>query len=248
MEAHSRWNSASDPSHQKISLGWQSVLISSTQRASPLCSVMFFPLNASTLNRQESPGCFHKTAMEVYSVADMAAAPQSKSTEDTSQTKCLARSVMEAFTADPAIEAVTIDPSRQMISVATLGNTRLPQATDRVRQTIQRSQQLDRGGRCTLLTGTGSCTTCDNPLSDEECKRITIRREGAATTIARVTCPTAPSFWRWRQIPLPKVGQRDGGFLEGGHPIDEWKAQLLAAALCGVFGLAGYFARAPLIS
>src|SRR5437868_14152111 len=152
----------------------------------------------------------------------MAATPEPKSIEDARQNRCLARSVLEAFAADPSLEAVTIDPSRKTISVATLGNAKLPEATDRVRETVQRTQEQNTSGRCTLLTGTGSCQTCDTPLSDEECRRITIRHEGAATTIARVTCPTAPSFWRWRQIPLPKVVQRDVEFLEGGHPIDEW--------------------------
>jgi Cd2+/Zn2+-exporting ATPase len=71
---------------------------------------------------------------------------------------------------------------------------------------------------------------------------VTIKHDGGTTTIARVTCPTAPTFWRWRNMPFPKVVQRDVEFLEhADEHVDEWKTQLAGAILCGVFGLAGYF-------
>src|SRR6185295_12238731 len=93
---------------------------------------------------------------------------------------------------------------------------------------------------CNLLAGEGDCDTCDTPLSPQERQKITIRHDGDATTIARVTCPTAPTFWRWRDIPWPKVVQRDVEFLEHAAQIDEWKPQLAAAILCGGFGLSAY--------
>ena len=60
-----------------------------------------------------------------------------------------------------------------------------------------------------------------------------------------MTCPTAPTFWRWRDIPLPRVVPRDVEFLEHVGEIDEWKLQLAAAILCGLFGIAGFFSPAP---
>ena len=168
-----------------------------------------------------------------------------KPTEDTQPAKCLARSVAGAFAADPLLEAVTIDPAAQTISVATLGKARLSETADRVRETIEKTQELNANGPCTLLTSSGSCRSCVNSLSEEEHQKITIRHDGTATTIARVTCPTAPSFWRWCQIPLPRVVQRNVGFLEDNHAVDEWKPQLAAAVLCGFFGLGGYFFTAP---
>jgi Cd2+/Zn2+-exporting ATPase len=59
-------------------------------------------------------------------------------------------------------------------------------------------------------------------------------------TIARVTCPTAPKFWRWRNVPLPKVVQRDVEFIEEPEHLDEWKPHMGAAFVCGFFGLVGY--------
>ena len=166
--------------------------------------------------------------------------------------RCLARSVVDAFKEDPSLEAVTIDRSRQTLSVATLGKTDVPQVTERIRQTIQRAQTDQGEGTCQLLAGEGDCRTCAQPLSEAELRRITIQRQGGSTTIARVTCPTAPRFWRWRDIPWPKVVQRDVEFLEHADEVDEWKPQLAAAVLCGVcaatawafraqpFSLAGY--------
>src|SRR5207244_3474688 len=91
--------------------------------------------------------------------------------------------------------------------------------------------------------GVGDCRACDQPLPELSGRKITIQHDAGTTTIARVTCPTAPKFWRWRDIPWPRVVQRDVEFLEDVHEIDEWKAQLAAAISCGIFGLTAYFLR-----
>ncbi|MGA2180491.1 MAG: cation-translocating P-type ATPase [Verrucomicrobiota bacterium] len=162
--------------------------------------------------------------------------------------QCLARSVVDTLAEEPALEAVTIDRARQKISVATLG--RVPQGgigrlTGRITREFEAAQSVSAGRNCSLLTGQDDCRSCDRPLSETERKKITIRNEGQTTTIARVTCPTAPKFWRWRDIPFPKVVQRDVEFLESAEHIDEhineWKTQFAAAILCGVLGLTAHF-------
>ena len=42
-------------------------------------------------------------------------------------------------------------------------------------------------------------------------------------------------------MPFPRVVPRDVEFMEHAGEIDEWKPQLAAAILCGVFGIAGVF-------
>jgi Cd2+/Zn2+-exporting ATPase len=158
--------------------------------------------------------------------------------------KCVARSVADALARDSTLEAVTIDRKRHAISVATLGQANVPQVTERVRSTIERAQEADTKNPCLLLAGGGDCQTCERPLSDSERRTITIRQEGDVTTIARVTCPTAPKFWRWRDVPWPKVVPRDIEFLEHADEVDEWKQQLIAALLCGALGLLGFYFRA----
>ncbi len=157
-----------------------------------------------------------------------------------SPTKCLARSVADALAQEPTLEAVTVNRARKTISVATLGQVDVPRITERVSASIQSARESAEPA-CAVLTGIGDCQTCSMPLSAAERRTITIRNEGEATTIARVTCPTAPRFWRWRDIPWPKVVQRDVEFIEHADHVDEWKPQLLAAVLCGGFGLTGYF-------
>ena len=160
---------------------------------------------------------------------------------------CLTRSVVDTLAHEPGLEAVTIDPAHEKISVATLGRADVETLTRRVTEKIH----LVRESRaCSLLEGGNDCHVCDMPLTREERRNIIIRHSGDSTTIARATCPTAPAFWRWRDLPLPKVVPRDVEFLESAEHIDEhineWKAQMVAAVLCGIFGLAGAFTGEPL--
>jgi Cd2+/Zn2+-exporting ATPase len=175
----------------------------------------------------------------------MNAPTDKRSAHDHAAGHCLARSVADTLAEEPALEAVTIDRAHQKISLATLGRTDVPRLTERITSQLQAAQSADTGHVCSLLTGEGDCFSCDTPLPESERNRITIRHDGDITTIARMTCPTAPTFWRWRDIPLPRVVPRDVEFMEHAGEIDEWKPQLAAAILCGVFGLAGCFSIAP---
>jgi len=164
------------------------------------------------------------------------------------ETDCLARSVVDTLAEEPALEAVTIDSAQQKISVATLG--RIPQdgldkLTQRLTEKFQSARTAAAGRACSLLVGKDECTVCDLPLSEAERQKITIRNQGDATTIARATCPTAPTFWRWRDMPFPKIVPREIEIHDDGHDVDEWKPQLAAAVLCGVFGVAGFFSPEP---
>ncbi|HEX3890026.1 MAG TPA: heavy metal translocating P-type ATPase [Verrucomicrobiae bacterium] len=162
------------------------------------------------------------------------------------KTDCLARSVVDTLAEEPALEAVTIDRVRQKISVATLGKTDVPRLTENISGRIQKTYNVGLAERCALLQGKSDCEICAAPLSPVELQKITIRNEGDATTIARATCPTAPKFWRWRDLPLPKVVPREIEIHDDDHAINEWKAQLAAAILCGVLGIAGALSPAPL--
>ena len=155
--------------------------------------------------------------------------------------RCLARSVVATLAEEPALEAVTIDRAQQKISLATLGRTDVARLTDRLTEKFHQAQEASDDDACGLLTGHGSCGTCATPLSVQELQRITIKSEGNATTIARVTCPTAPKFWRWRDMPFPRFVQREVDLQDVEEHPGEWKWQLLCAVLCAAFGLTAYF-------
>jgi Zn2+/Cd2+-exporting ATPase len=175
----------------------------------------------------------------------MNAPPENRPTRENETGHCLARSVADTLAEEPALEAVTIDRAHQKISLATLGRADVNRLTERITNQFETAQAVSAERHCSLLTGQSDCATCDLPLSEAERQRIVIRTQGDATTIARATCPTAPTFWRWRDIPLPRVVPRDVEFLEHAGEIDEWKPQVAAALLCGVFGLAGAFSPVP---
>ena len=178
----------------------------------------------------------------------MASPQPTTSTQTQESAGCIARSVADALAEDPTLEAVTINRAQQTISVATLGKIDEAKLSARITRSIEKAQSAEDKASCALLSGVGDCQHCKTPLSPSERNHISIKREGDQTTIARVTCPTAPTFWRWRVLPFPKVVQRDVEFFEHHDHGDEWKAQLVAALLCGAFGLAGYFVQQPLVS
>jgi Cd2+/Zn2+-exporting ATPase len=153
---------------------------------------------------------------------------------------CLARSVAEVLKEDPTLEAVTIDRDQQTISIATLGRTDVPKLTERITERLRAAEQANSDQHCRLLEGHGECRECVHPLSEAERQKVAIEHQGTRTTIARVTCPTAPRFYRWRDIPWPRVVQRDVEFLEHAEEVTEWKVQLALAVACGILGLTAH--------
>lgn len=159
--------------------------------------------------------------------------------------RCVARSVLEVLSAEPTLEAVTIDSTHQKVSLATMGRTDLTRLTERITRDLTSAQAVAPDQLCTILTGRTNCHDCSQPLASPDLRRISISCQGGATTIARVTCPTAPKFWRWSELPLPKFVPREIDMpvdVAGHDHADEWKWQLALAAACGVLGLlAGVF-------
>jgi Cd2+/Zn2+-exporting ATPase len=174
----------------------------------------------------------------------MSSSLEKNSGHDPETGRCLARSVVDTLAGEPALEAVTIDRAQHKISIATLGRVEIEPITERLTHKLEAAQNAV-GETCGLLTGQGNCWKCGTPLPETERQRITIQNDGPTTTIARITCPTAPKFWRWRDIPFPRMVPRDVEYLESAEHIEEhineWKWQLAAALLCGGLGLAAHF-------
>jgi len=174
--------------------------------------------------------------------------PKSSTASSSATSGCLTRAVASVLSEEPTLEAVTIDAEKKKISVATLGRTDESRLRKRINTKLEEAERADSPHACQLLVSGGTCANCATPLTEPERNQFTIRHEQGATTIARVTCPTAPKFWRWRDLPFPKVVQRDVEFLEhaddehGHDHADEWKLQLVLALACGVLGLVASYA------
>jgi Zn2+/Cd2+-exporting ATPase len=154
---------------------------------------------------------------------------------------CLARSVAAMLAREPALEAVTVHRTEPAIAIATLGNREVEGLADRVNAAVAAGRQTSKRHRCQLLAPAGGCAECDIPLAGSEAQAITVQRDGDQSTIARVTCPTAPRFWHWSKLPLPRIIPREVEIPEAEADLDEWKPQMVAAALCGAFTLAAAF-------
>src|SRR5262245_61015561 len=116
------------------------------------------------------------------------------------ESHCLVQSVAQAFAQEPGLEAVRINHADRSVSVATFGKGVCGDIEQTVSTRIRELQQNPDSVRCALLEGATDCATCPTPFPSAIGRNLTIQREGMATTIARVTCPTAPKFWRWHLL------------------------------------------------
>lgn len=162
------------------------------------------------------------------------------STGDPARQGCLVNLVADEMNGDPTLEAVRVDRAAGALSVATLGAPRDASTADRLASRLRTVNGSSPGSHCALLTGAVDCAQCPHSGGLPDGRRFTIEHNPGVTTIARVTCPTAPRFWRWRDHPLPRFVPREVRLPEDEHEENEWKAQLVAAFLCLVAGLVGW--------
>jgi Cd2+/Zn2+-exporting ATPase len=152
---------------------------------------------------------------------------------------CLLKVVGEAMQKDPTIEAVKVNRADHTLSVAGLGHAPSETAARHLTAEVQRLQTQE-GEPCCLLRDAGpDCLQCPEtpPVLPPHLK---VEHQPGSTVIARVTCPTAPRFWRWRQWPLPRLVPRE---VELAEEIEEseWRWQMAAAVLCGLLALGAHF-------
>jgi Cd2+/Zn2+-exporting ATPase len=171
-----------------------------------------------------------------------------QATPDALATPCLVQTVAEVMKSEPSLEAVKFDRARRSISVATLGRPDPAELERRLTARIQRSQEIAGTHRCQLLDGAGDCRTCDLPADQAVKQNLTVQQGPDVVTISRVTCPTAPKFWRWRDLPWPRLLPRTVELPDEADHEKEAREQLVAAAFCGLFGLAAYLVGPGLAS
>jgi Cd2+/Zn2+-exporting ATPase len=158
---------------------------------------------------------------------------------------CLVHAAATELAKNHSVEAISIKAVEGKISVATIGCVSDTSVAERIQEAMARVRTDSAAERCRLLQADPSCVGCEHPLEPIRQQGFTVTESGGAVTVARVRCPTAPKFWRWRDFPLPKVVPRQISVPEDESDLNEWKAQAVAAGLCALFGLAGYFTPQP---
>jgi Zn2+/Cd2+-exporting ATPase len=158
---------------------------------------------------------------------------------------CLVHVAANELASNRSVEAISIRGGERKISVATIGRVSDSGIAERIQESLAKVGAVLAAEQCRLLQSEPGCARCRHPLEPIRARGCTMTETGGAVTVARVRCPTVPKFWRWREFPLPKIAPRQVSLPEDEADLNEWKAQAVAAGLCAVFALAGYFTPAP---
>lgn len=151
---------------------------------------------------------------------------------------CVVRLVVDAMRRDPSLEAVRLEHRDGGVSVATLGPPREPHLARQVAEQLQPLPPADHA-ICRLLLGESQCLGCPEHDVTRLPSNVRIDHLPGQTTISRITCPTAPHFWRWKRFPFPRLVPREVRLPEDASAENEWKPQLAAALGCGMAGILG---------
>jgi Cd2+/Zn2+-exporting ATPase len=120
----------------------------------------------------------------------------------------------------PEINAVRIDPAAHRLAVATIGEVDLAVLETQLAATI---------------------AAVETRVAAESAQKIpggySLRKEGGSVIVGRDTCVTAEKMWLWREMEWPEIKA------EPSHEDQEWRTLLILASICGVFGVAGTFAK-----
>jgi len=157
---------------------------------------------------------------------------------------CLVQAAARELAKHSSVEAIAIKGAEGKMSIATLG-LQDANTSEQIRDALVQVRQDAADEPCGLLQSENGCARCELPLEPVRRQGFTVTQSDGAVTVARVRCPTAPKFWRWRDFPFPKIVPREISLPEDEAELNAWKAQAVAAGLCGVLGLAGYFVREP---
>ena len=120
----------------------------------------------------------------------------------------------------PEVNAVRIDPVAHRLAVATIGEVDLAVFENQLAATIAAVQTRLAAESPPKIPGGYS-----------------LRKEGGSVILGRDTCVTAEKMWLWREMEWPEIKA------EPSHEDQEWRMLLILAAGCGVFGVAGTFAK-----
>lgn len=158
---------------------------------------------------------------------------------------CLVHAAATELARNRSVEAICIKAGEGKISFATIGCVSDSSIAERIQESLVKVQADSAAERCRLLQSEPGCARCEHPLEPIRKQGFTVTENEGTVTVARVRCPTVPKFWRWRDFPFPRIVPRQVSLPEDEADLNEWKAQAVAAGLCAVFGLAGYFTPTP---
>ena len=129
---------------------------------------------------------------------------------------------IESFLLDePSVEAIRLDPSSKKVEMATLGRVDgelLETKLAEVLRTID-AKWLKQVPEHTAM--------------------LEVSQKSGVVQIEKPSCPTAPSFWKWREFEWPEADEMEQ------ESDEEWRTLAVQAAICGVSLVLGWFFGHP---
>jgi Cd2+/Zn2+-exporting ATPase len=129
---------------------------------------------------------------------------------------------IESFLLDePSVEAIRLDPSSKKVEMATLGRVDgelLETKLAEVLRTID-AKWLKQVPEHTAM--------------------LEVSQKSGVVQIEKPSCPTAPSFWKWREFEWPEADEMEQ------ESDEEWRTLAMQAAICGVSLVLGWFFGHP---
>ncbi len=133
---------------------------------------------------------------------------------------------LSSFLADEqGVEAILLNPDQRKVSVATLGVVNSDALKERL-ETVLRALDARFGSE-----GFPSSTSGTREAFQFQVRTL----PSQDVLIEKPSCPTAPTFWKWREFAWPEPEEIEK------QSREEWQMLAMQAAICGVALFAGWF-------
>ncbi|MEI6533817.1 MAG: HAD-IC family P-type ATPase, partial [Verrucomicrobiaceae bacterium] len=126
---------------------------------------------------------------------------------------------------EQGVEAILLNPDQRKVSVATLGVVNA-EALKAKLDTVLRALDARFGSE-----GFSSSTAGTREAFQFQVRKLPTQD----VLIEKPSCPTAPTFWKWREFTWPEPEEIEK------QSREEWQMLALQAAICGVALFAGWF-------
>lgn len=128
--------------------------------------------------------------------------------------------LLEFLREQTQVEAITFDPEKKTIAIATLGKVDEKQLEENLQATLKAIEENIAAHKP------------QSPAHIPPTFHLRQQPQGG-TTLEKPSCYTAPHFWVWREMPWPQI-------VEAKPPMPEWMFLGILSGLCAFFGLTGF--------
>ncbi len=127
---------------------------------------------------------------------------------------------------EPAVEAIRLNPDSKRVEMATLGRV---------------DAEMLQAKLTEVLRAVDARWLKPTDVVPAHMGMLDVQRKDGALLLEKPSCPTAPSFWKWRDFDWPEPDEMEQ------DSDEEWRALALQATICGLALVAGYIFQQPML-